>query len=99
MKLFKNYKTKKQLREEIVHLKFLNDHKQMPIIKVEKNLIQVGSSYTINEYGLDMPMDIVKEMISNGIAREISPLIKYDMRDGINRGEKIVVGTIRVEVN
>lgn len=96
MKLFKNYKSKKQLREEIA---FLKGYNQRPIIREEKDLIKVTSRYSIGERETHIPTDIIKREIARGIAREIEPMIKYDIQAGTEPGEKVVIGTICVEIN
>jgi hypothetical protein len=96
MSFFKNHKTKRQLREEIA---FFQGKPQMPIMRIEKDLIRVCSSFTLEERNATIPMEMVKRDIARGIAKELESLIKYDIVDGKNPGFKEVIGSIRVEVS
>lgn len=73
MKLFKNFKTKKQLRKENDYLrKQITDgwkHKEM--IQMErKPMIQVGAMVGLSDY--ERQQEIPKEVIQKQLARQIS---------------------------
>lgn len=99
MKLFKNFKTKKQLRAEIERLKAV--HERPPIIKEHVEVQKLYASYLADNQLLDMVESDVSEKyaqkrIAEEIVRLIIPYIEYnveDCRDGkIYRGMLRVVG-------
>lgn len=99
MNLFKNFKTKKQLREEIERLKAV--YERPPIIKEHVEVQKLYASYLADNQLLDMAESDVSEKyvqksIAEEIARLIIPYIEYsaeDCREGkIYRGMLRVVG-------
>ena len=75
MKLFKNFKTKRQLREEIAMLKGM----LTPTIHtVERDVETVRSCVLLEE---NMPVEFAKEMIARRMADFLKPLIDYDVED------------------
>lgn len=97
MKLFKNFKTKKQLRAEIEHLKAV--HERPPIIKEHVEVQKLYASYLADNQLLDMVESDVSEKyvqkrIAEEIVRLIIPYIEYSVEDC--REGKIYRGMLRV---
>ena len=97
MKLFKNFKTKKQLRAEIERLKAV--HERPPIIKEHVEVQKLYASYLADNQLLDMVESDVsekyaKKRITEEIARLIIPYIEYSAEDC--REGKIYRGVLRV---
>lgn len=78
MKLFKNYKTKQQLREEIAELKGML-HPQRPQIQtVECEVQKVSSNMTFDN---NESIECVKEQIAHSMVEFLKPLIEWDIED------------------
>lgn len=97
MKLFKNFKTKKQLREEIERLKAV--HERSPIIKEHVEAQKLYASYLADNQLLDMvESDFSEKYAKKRIAEEliqlIIPFIEYSVEDC--REGKIYRGILRV---
>lgn len=97
MKLFKNFKTKKQLRAEIERLKAV--HERPPIIKEHMEVQKLYASYLADNQLLDMVESDVSEKyaqkrIAEEIVRLIIPYIEYSAEDC--REGKIYKGILRV---
>lgn len=97
MKLFKNFKTKKQLRAEIERLKAV--HERPPIIKEHVEVQKLCASYLADNQLLDMVESDVSEKyvqkrIAEEIVRFIIPYIEYSVEDC--REGKIYRGMLRV---
>lgn len=97
MKLFKNFKTKKQLRAEIERLKSV--HERPPIIKGHVEVQKLYASYLADNQLLDMVESDVSEKyaqkrIAEEIVRLIIPYIEYSVEDC--REGKIYRGMLRV---
>lgn len=97
MKLFKNFKTKKQLRAEIERMKAV--HERPPIIKEHVEVQKLYASYLADNQLLDMVESDVSEKyaqkrIAEEIVRLIIPYIEYSAEDC--REGKIYRGILRV---
>ena len=94
MKLFKNFKTKKELREENERLKTILS---MPtqIHTVERNVQKVQYSFSVPYYERDIPEEIIKRHIAQGMVEFLQPIITYDFKDD-GRGGKIFYGNLYV---
>lgn len=97
MKLFKNFKTKKQLRAEIERLKAV--HERPPIIKEHVEVQKLYASYLADNQLLDMVESDVsekyaKKRVAEEIVRLIIPYIEYNAEDC--REGKIYRGILRV---
>lgn len=97
MKLFKNFKTKKQLRAEIERLKAV--HERPPIIKEHVEVQKLYASYLADNQLLDMVESDVSEKyvqkrIAEEIVRFIIPYIEYSVEDCPDG--KIYKGILRV---
>ena len=100
MKLFKNFKTKKQLRAEIERLKAVQW--RPPIINVEQREIQKLCASCLVDWQLmdmaesDVSEEYAKKRIAEEFVQHIIPFIEYsveDCKDGkIYRGVLRVVG-------
>lgn len=97
MKLFKNFKTKKQLRAEIERLKAV--HERPPIIREHAEVQKLYASYLADNQLLDMVESDVSEKyaqkrVAEEIVRLIIPYIEYSAEDC--REGKIYRGILRV---
>lgn len=77
MKLFENFKTKRQLREEIKRLEFML-HKPQPINFVEREMQKISFGMIMTE---DVPMEAIKRRVKMGIADNLEPFIEWDIED------------------
>lgn len=82
MKLFKNFKTKKQLRAEIERLKAV--HERPPIIEVErKKILEFCASVLLYSQCIDghISQEDARRQIEKEIFNKIAPFIEYSMDD------------------
>lgn len=95
MKLFKNFKTKRQLREEIKRLKAIQNIPQ-PIRIVEREVQKVSSCIELFGFALEMQTEDIKRQIAYDLATELEPFIEWDIEDNSDerRRGKIVRGNI-----
>ena len=91
MKIFKNFKTKRQLREEIAMLKAIKPQ----IHTVERDVFPVRSCVLLEE---NMPVEYAKEMIARQMANSLRPFIEYDVKDFYTgcEIESEIIGTLYV---
>lgn len=94
MKIFKNFRTKKQLMEENERLKALLSVPPQ-IHTVERNVQKVQSSFVVPYDQRDIPEDIIKNQIARNMIEFLQPLIEYDFADNKNGG-KIYYGNLYV---
>ena len=87
MKLFRKFKTKRQLREEIAMLKAIKPQ----IHTIEKDVEPVRSCVLLEQ---DMPAEYAKEMIARQMAEYLQNFIEYDVED--SRIGKKLTGTLYV---
>jgi len=80
MKIFKNFKTKRQLKEEIAELKGML-HLQKPQIHIIEREVQKVSSDMV--FDNNVPVECIKEQIAHGIVEFLKPLIEWN-----NKNEK-----------
>lgn len=94
MKLFKNFRTKKQLREENAMPKsMISMH--APIHTVERNVEKVQSSFLVPYEERNIPEEFIKRQIAKNMIEFLQPLIEYDFTDDGNGG-KIFKGNLYV---
>lgn len=94
MKIFNNFKTKRQLREENERLKDMLMN-QRPIHTVDRKVETVQSSFAVPMDKSYLPEEIIKEEIARNMLNYLKPLIEYDFCDGENGG-KIYTGKLCV---
>lgn len=99
MKLFKNFKTKKQLREENEKLnnmlrmaRFVNTR---PTIITEKVQEKLKCSVMQSWIDSDIPEEIFKNEIVRKLTEQIKPFIDFQTREEAS-GEKVYTGTLYV---
>lgn len=78
MKLFKNFKTKQQLKEEIAELKCMI-YPQRPQIHIAEREVQKVSSDII--FDNNESVEHIKEQIAYGMVEFLKPLIEWDIED------------------
>lgn len=95
MKLFKNFKTKRQLREEVAELKgMLYTHRPQVYIG-EREVQKVSSNITFDS---NAPIELVKEQIACELVEFLKPLIEWDIEDDkTNPFKKRMCGSIYLE--
>lgn len=96
MKLFKNFKTKKQLREEleIIQMELMRKNSE-PLRIVKRNVQKVSVKLNVPFEDRNMPEKYIKAEIARGILEQIQPLIEYDFEDD-GRGGKNYWGSLYV---
>lgn len=95
MKLFKNFKTKKQLQAEIERLKAI--HEKLPMIEIEQMEIRelCASTIVCNELKDDDYAEIqAMRIVSESIRRKMKPFIEFSEEDSPEG--KIIRGKLRV---
>lgn len=95
MEFFKNFKTKKQLREENERLKFML-HKPEPTHFVEREVRKISSYMEISGYEIEVPTEVIKKRILHKMADELEPFVEWDIEDGSDRNHygKIIKGNV-----
>lgn len=78
MKIFKNFKTKKQLREEIAELKGML-HLKKPQIHITECEVQKVSSDMV--FDNNVPVECIKQHIAHEMVEFLKPLIEWDVED------------------
>lgn len=78
MKLFKNFKTKQQLREEIAELKGMLYPQRPKIQTVECETQKISSDIVFDD---NESVEHIKERIAYGIVEFLKPLIEWDIED------------------
>lgn len=88
MKLFKNFVTKKKLKEENERLKRMItiSTRICDVEKNEKEVKKVSSSFTVPN-GENIPEEVVKHQIAKNMIQFLQPLIFYDFSDNIYGGK------------
>ena len=86
MKIFKNYRTKKQLREENERLKAMLSVPTQ-IHTVERNVQKVQSSFVVPCSQRDIPEEVIKNQIARNMIEFLQPLIEYDFTDDKHGGK------------
>lgn len=81
MKFFKNFKTKKQLLEEIKRLEFMLRRPQ-PINFVEREVQKISSCMALGSYEMEVPIEVIKKEILHRMADELEPFCEWDIEDG-----------------
>ena len=82
MKFFKNFKTKKQLREENKRLKMLNRPQSISFIEYET--YKVSSRMELNNFEMEAPIEIIKKQILHKMADELESFVEWDIEDSLN---------------
>lgn len=96
MKLFKNFKTKRELREENEKLKLRLSSIPPQIYHTQRDAKQVRASISISCEELKyIPDEYIKRQIAHNMMTEIEPLISYDFYDD-DYGNKVYTGIIYV---
>lgn len=94
MKLFKNFQTKKQLKEENIKLKALLSC-PVRVYAVERNIQKVQSSFAVSYHERNIPEEFIKRQIKKRMIDVLKPFINYDIKDDGNGG-KIFYGYLYV---
>lgn len=91
MNLFKNFKTKKQLRAEIEKLKEIQRHMEYkernPVFVMERNIQRFQGGMRVSYEERDIPEEIIKRRIGEIILEQVQPLIEYDFMDDGHGGK------------
>ena len=97
MKLFKNFQTKRQLREENAKLKEQIEWitSRPPTIQCERRTVRKIKASHLAE--CQEPEECVKDEIAYEILKEIKPYIDYKVFDNGN-GEKTYTGTLEIVI-
>ena len=78
MKLFKNFKTKRQLREEIAELKRMLCPQRPQIHTIDREIQKVSSDIVFDN---NESIEHIKEQIAHGMVEFLKPLIEWDIED------------------
>lgn len=78
MKIFKNFKTKQQLKEEIAELKGMLYPQRPQIHIVEREVQKVSSDMVFDD---NESVDQIKEQIAYGMVEFLKPLIEWNIED------------------
>lgn len=84
MEFFKNFKTKRQLREEIKRLEFML-HRPQPINFVEREVQKISSCMEIGSREIEVPIEVIKKQILHKMADELEPFVEWDIEDGSDK--------------
>lgn len=93
---WKNWETKKKLREENIRLCERNEElkrqleiyfaviKRPNIIREERNIYELRAQFLVerdNPYQMDFPIEYIKREISSNMLKELEDVIEYDFYD------------------
>lgn len=78
MNLFKNFKTKQQLREEVAELKGMLYPQRPQIHAIDREVQKVSSDMIFDN---NESIEYVKEKIAHGMIEFLKPLIEWDITD------------------
>lgn len=95
MKFFKNFKTKRQLREENKRLEFML-YRPQPIHFVEREVCKISSCMELSGFEIEVPTEVIKKQILHKIADELEPFVEWDIEDSSDKNHygKIVKGNV-----
>lgn len=94
MKLFKNYKTKRQLREENAELRGMLYPLRPQLRMVERDVQKISHAMICED---EVPTTYIKEQIARGMIEYLQPLIEWDIEDDTsNLYKKRVRGSLYV---
>lgn len=95
MKFFKNFQTKRQLREENERLKSIL-YRPQPIHFVEREVQKISFCMELSEYEIEVPIEVIKKKILHNIAEELEPFVEWDIEDDSDKNHfgKIVKGSV-----
>lgn len=93
MKFFKNFKTKRQLREENERLKSMLNRPQ-PINFVEREVQRFSYCMELREYEIEVPIEVIKKRILHRMVDELEPFVEWDIEDSLGKNGygKIISG-------
>ena len=92
MKLFKKYKTKQQLKEEIAELKSMLYLQRPHIHTVEREVQKISSDMVFDD---KESIECVKEQIAHEMVEFLKPLIEWNIEDNkANPFKKRICGNI-----
>lgn len=98
MKLFKNFKTKKQLREEIKQLETQLNHQHMkrPAFPTTQKRIEILRCSTLRRMDeIEVPDRVFENEIAYNLMEHAKPYIDFQTREEPS-GEKVYTGTLHV---
>lgn len=94
MKLFKNFKTKRQLRKENAELRGMLYPLRQQLHTVESDVQKVSHAMICEN---EIPTEYIKKQIARGMAEYLQPLIELDIEDDTeNLYKKRVRGSLYV---
>ena len=96
---WKNRETKKSLREEIIRLKAQMEmlHRvKPPVCTVERNVQAVRTSFEVNRWERDMPVEYIKSECVRQMVDYLKSFISYDFKDIRETGGRRYTGTLYV---
>lgn len=79
MKLFKNFKTKRQLRKENERLYFLLNRPHTVNFARGSKIHKISSVVNLSEFEIRVPTEVIKKKILHNIVDEIAPFVKWDI--------------------
>ena len=88
---WKNWETKKKLREENIRLKteieMIHKIPKPPVCTVERNVQRIRAEMAFH-VGENIPMETIKNILLNDLKKHLPQFVEYDFEDGIN-GDRI----------
>lgn len=92
MKIFKNFKTKRQLKEEIAELKGMLHLQKPQTHMIEREVQKISSDVVFDN---NVPVECIKEQITHEMVEFLKPLIEWNIEDDkTNPFKKRVCGNI-----
>ena len=78
MKIFKNFKIKRQLKEEIAELKRMLHLQKPQTHMIEREVQKVSYDMVFDN---NVPEECIKEQIAHGMVEFLKPLIEWDIEN------------------
>lgn len=96
-KVFKDYKSKRELREEIVKLNtMLLCNSQVPVIQIERDIAIIRRAVTLDALN-SPPIEYIKKECARRMVEEVESLIEWDIEDDPCQsytGNRILIGRL-----
>lgn len=91
-KLFPEYKTKAELKQEVAYYKNMVAT-PLPVLRVERDVLPLRASITLTE-GWNVPIDYLKKELCRKFIDYIEPLVEFEVVE--EDLQRLLIGTLYV---
>ena len=93
-KLFPEYKTKAELKQEVAYYKKMVAT-PLPVLRVERDVLPLRASITLTEEWR-VPIDYLKKELCRKFIDYIEPLVEFEVVDEDPHLQRLLIGTLYV---